>query len=159
MCRDCEQANLAGFDMSKWKCPKATDWVDRNIHTFTGTGNTTISFENYTTGGHWKSIICDDLAEDHDYTKGMDYLKGLIKANKGEDTMYLWQVFLVYGLGEVCSPCLPKYVIADCEENAILKSKVHGDIPDDWDTDYVTILCVSIGGVKVKPKPKEVKQV
>lgn len=78
---------------------------------------------------------------------------------KGEDQMYLYQVFLVYGLGDVCSPCLPRYVIAKDEDNAILKSKIHGDIDGEWDTDYVTILCLNIGEVKTKPKPKEVKQV
>ena len=73
--------------------------------------------------------------------------------SKGETMYYLWQVFLVYGKGDTCSPCMPKYAIAKDSEEAKIKSGVYKDIPDSWDSEYVTILCLTLGEVKV-PKNK-----
>ena len=97
-------------------------------------------------------FVTDDLTDSYSYM--MENWKKL--KSKGETMYYLWQVFLVYGKGDtkqglksVCSPCMPKYVIAKDSEEAKIKSGVYKDIPDSWDSEYVTILCLTLGEVKV----------
>jgi len=95
------------------------------------------------------SLGTTDLTDSYSYM--MENWKKL--KSKGETMYYLWQVFLVYGKGDICSPCMPKYVVAKDSEEAKIKSGVYKDIPDRWDSEYVTILCLTLGEVKV-PKNK-----
>jgi len=83
------------------------------------------------------------------YHYNVKYVTANWNKPKGETMYYLWQVFLVYGKGDICSPCMPKYVVAKDSEEAKIKSGVYKDIPDRWDTEYVTILCITLGEVKV----------
>ena len=50
-------------------------------------------------------------------------------------------------------------IIADSDEDAKLKSALMQEVKGDWDMDYLTFIVKKIGDVKVKEKPKEVKQV
>ena len=93
-----------------------------------------------TTGNHYGYIFTND------YSTGI-YPDSW--AFKGETMYYLWQVFLVYGKGDTCSPCMPKYVVAKDMEEAKIKSGVYKEIPTTWDSEYVTILCLTLGEVKV----------
>ena len=79
---------------------------------------------------------------------------------EGVEMKGLFEVILCYGENRKAID-VKKYdaVIADNEEDAKVKSGVYGDIPKDWDADYLTIIVRKLGDVKVKERPKEVKQV
>lgn len=149
MCGQCGAARIAGFDMSKWECPSPI-----NYEYFT-TGNDT------TTGDFIPIIPWVDRPSYPTKQELIDEFKEYAKTIKGEDTMYLYQVWLIYGedRNDVKIVCTKNCVIAKNEEDAKIKSEVHKSIDKDWDSDYVTIICQQIGEVNVKPKPKEVKQV
>ena len=121
---------------------------------------------NYTTTENHYAFVTDDLTDDltdgevkfnagtwKAIEKDLFKFHEILEKQKGETMYYLWQVFLVYGKGDTCSPCMPKYVIAKDSEEAKIKSGVYKDIPDSWDSEYVTILCLTLGEVKV-PKNK-----
>lgn len=72
----------------------------------------------------------------------------------------LYDVYLVYG--EDRKMIIKKVVtgvLADSDEDAKIKSGLMKEIKDDWDADYLTFIVRKIGDVKIKEKPKEVKQV
>jgi len=72
----------------------------------------------------------------------------------------LFKVTLCYGedrKAPIVMEFLP--VIADGDEDAKIKSGVYGAIDKDWDADFVTVLIQKIGDVRVKERPKEVKNV
>ena len=72
----------------------------------------------------------------------------------------LYKVTLCYG-DDRKNPFVEEFVpiIADSDEDAKIKSGVFGKILSTWDADYLTIIVTKIGDVKVKERPKEVKQV
>ena len=88
-------------------------------------------------------------------------LSGEEKSNKkGVDTMYLYEVYLVYA-EKRGNPFIwsKKDVIASDDEDAKIKSGVYAQVVSSWDSDYLTIIARQIGAVSVKQKPKEVKNV
>ena len=74
--------------------------------------------------------------------------------------MTLYDVYLVYAEDRK-NPIVHRVfgVIARDEEDAKIKSGLMQQVQDDWDADYLNFICKEIGDVKVKEKPKEVKQV
>jgi len=84
------------------------------------------------------------------------------KTNKKEnyDMKTLYDVYLVYAEDRK-SPFIEvrKGIIADSEEDAKIKSGLMKMVEDTWDADYLTFIVVELGGVKVKPKPNEVKNI
>ncbi len=77
---------------------------------------------------------------------------------EGVEMMGLYNVYLVYA-EDTKNPDIngPVQVLARNEEDAKLKAAFV--INPNWDTDFLTILAVELGDVKVKAKPQEVKQV
>jgi hypothetical protein len=71
----------------------------------------------------------------------------------------LYEVYLVYGEDRK-KPIVEKaQVIADSDEDAKVKSGLMAKVNPEWDADYLTIAAVEIIEVKVKERPKEVKNV
>lgn len=127
----------------------------------TTTGNSSIFFtggyqtDTTTYGADWNptdpTIKCyDDWIEEKNKNK-----------KEGVDTMYLYKVWLVYGgdRDDVSVSSAQNHVVAKDEEDAKIKSGIYKDIPKDWDSDYITIICQCIGDVNVKSKAKEVKHI
>jgi hypothetical protein len=84
------------------------------------------------------------------------------KSSKGVEMKGLYEVILCYGEDRknvyvVYAP--NKSVIAESDEDAKIKSGVYSLVKEEWDPDYLTILVRKIGDVKIKEKPKEVKNV
>lgn len=87
-------------------------------------------------------------------------LPELQQLKEGIEMKGLYDVYLVYG--EDRKMIIKKVVtgvLADSDEDAKIKSGLMKEIKDDWDADYLTFIVRKIGDVKVKEKPKEVKQV
>ena len=79
---------------------------------------------------------------------------------EGVEMKGLYDVYLIYG--EDRADILLKRkegIIASDDEDAKIKSGLMKDVQDSWDADYLTFIVRRIGDVKVKEKPKEVKQV
>ena len=74
----------------------------------------------------------------------------------------LYEVILCYGEDRI-KPIVVSapnvQVIAESDEDAKVKSGVYSLVKPEWDADYLTIIVSKVGDVKVKEKPKEVKQV
>jgi hypothetical protein len=82
-----------------------------------------------------------------------------IKLPEGVVMKKLYEVYLVYGEDRK-KPIVEKaQVIADSDEDAKVKSGLMAKVNPEWDADYLTIAAVEIIEVKVKERPKEVKQV
>jgi len=71
----------------------------------------------------------------------------------------LYEVYLVYGENRYAPIIHREQVIADNEEDAKIKSGLHSKVMASWDSDYLTFRAIEIMDIKVKEKPKEVKQV
>ena len=79
---------------------------------------------------------------------------------EGVEMKGLYDVYLIYG--EDRADILLKRkegIIASDDEDAKIKSGLMKDVQDSWDADYLTFIVRRIGDVKVKERPKEVKQV
>jgi len=78
----------------------------------------------------------------------------------GIDMKGLYDVYLIYAEDRHAPKIKTAIgVIADSDEDAKIKSGLMKEIDEKWDADYLTIIVNKIGDVKVKEKPKEVKQV
>jgi hypothetical protein len=98
--------------------------------------------EPYSRGGAWNTL-----------TKQQNQ-------NEEVDIMTMYDVYLVYGGDRkniVVESALG--VIAANGEDAKLKSGLMQKMQTEWDTAYVSFVVRPLGEVKVKPRPKEVKQV
>ena len=90
-------------------------------------------------------------------------LLDLCKKNKlpeGVEMKNLYEVYMIYAENRK-SPVIHHEVgiIASDEEDAKIKSGLMKKIDEEWDADYLTFICKKIGEVKVKEKPKEVKNI
>jgi hypothetical protein len=82
-----------------------------------------------------------------------------INLPEGVEMKKLYEVYLVYGEDRK-KPIVEKaQVIADSDEDAKVKSGLMAKVNPEWDADYLTIAAVEIIEVKVKERPKEVKNV
>ncbi len=95
-----------------------------------------------------------------------EYKKELLDHSKktnlpeGVEMKTLYEVWLVYAENRKKPIIMKKEgIIADNEEDAKIRSGLMKDINDTWDTDYLTVICIEVASVKVKSKPKEVKNV
>lgn len=79
---------------------------------------------------------------------------------EGVEMKNLYDVYLIYGENRK-DPFIKRSdgIIASDEEDAKIKSGLMKEVQEDWDADYLTFIVNRIGEVKVKEKPKEVKQV
>ena len=79
--------------------------------------------------------------------------KSLIMNLRQEDTMYLYEIFVVY-VAEGFKPIvkLPKspYYCARNEEEAKIASRAVELVDPGWDPEGVTIICNELGQIKVK---------
>ncbi len=84
----------------------------------------------------------------------------ILERKEGIEMKGLYDVHLIYAEDRK-SPIIKQKIgiIADSEEDAKIKSGLMKEIDDTWDADYLTFIVCKIGDVKVKEKPKEVKQV
>jgi hypothetical protein len=71
----------------------------------------------------------------------------------------LYEVYLVYGEDRKNPLVFKEQVIAENEEDAKIRSGLNAQILPSWESDYLTFTAVEIIDVKVKERPKEVKQV
>jgi hypothetical protein len=78
---------------------------------------------------------------------------------EGVEFMVLYDVYLVYGENRKKPVVIREQVVARDEEDAKVKSGLMAKVDQDWDADYLTFICDEIGEVKVKERPKEVKNV
>ena len=79
---------------------------------------------------------------------------------EGVEIMKLYEVWMVYAENRSKPKCTHiDGVIAKDPEDAKIKSGLMKDIPEEWDADYHTFIVKEIGDVKVKEKPKEVKNI
>lgn len=82
------------------------------------------------------------------------------KTIEGVEMKELYDVYMVYAEDRKNPVVVVKRgVIASDDEDAKIKSGLMKKIDEDWDADYLTFICYTIGEVSVKEKPKEVKQV
>lgn len=82
------------------------------------------------------------------------------KLPEGVELMTLYDVYMVYAENRKNPEMkLSTGVIASNEEDAKIKSGFMKSIKEGWDADYLTFIVKCIGEVKVKAKPKEVKNV
>jgi len=81
------------------------------------------------------------------------------KLPEGVEMKKLYEVYLVYGENRYAPIIHREQVIADNEEDAKIKSGLHSKVMASWDSDYLTFRAIEIMDIKVKEKPKEVKQV
>jgi len=81
------------------------------------------------------------------------------KKEEAFEMQQLYRVYLVYAEDRLNPLVMFKDVVAVHEEDAKIKSGLMAEIKPEWDADYLTIYADEIFQVKVKPKPKEVKQV
>jgi len=65
----------------------------------------------------------------------------------------LYEITTVYGEDRNDVKLITEHVVAESASRAQLKKK---PVPADWDMDYVTVICKSIGTVRVKAKPREI---
>jgi hypothetical protein len=82
---------------------------------------------------------------------------------EGIEMKNLYEVFLVYGEDRT-NPLIHRtadagYVVAENDEDAKIKSGIFSMIKPEWDADYLTIIVLNLGAVKIKEKAKEVKNV
>lgn len=78
---------------------------------------------------------------------------------EGVEIMKLYEVWMVYA-EDIKNPFIfYSRIIARNPEDAKLKNIFAKDIKEEWDIDYLTIIVREIGDVKVKEKPKEVKNI
>ena len=63
------------------------------------------------------------------------------------DSMKLYEVFLIYPVGDVLTVWNRVDVFARNEEEAKIKSGTYRTIGDDWDVDRMTIICRVVGTV------------
>ena len=82
------------------------------------------------------------------------------KKEENYEMKTLYNVYLVYGEDRK-NPIIreKKGIIADSEEDAKIKSGLMREVDESWDADYLTFIVEEIGEVKIKPKPKEVKNI
>jgi hypothetical protein len=126
---------------------------DGDIYYSTITGNTNSTITGNPTGVTWtycptNSIL---LALDKEETK--------IKI-EGVEIMKLYDVYLVYAETRLAPFFMRKdNIIAKDPEDAKIKSGLMKEVLSHWDSDYLTFITKEIGEVKVKEKPKEVKNV
>lgn len=101
---------------------------------------------------YWSKMTVNSIDEDIPDIK--------TKLPEGVKMRKLYEVWLVYAEDRK-KPIIQKRegIIADNEEDAKIKSGLMKDIKDEWDTDYLNIICKDIADIKVKSKPKEVKSV
>ncbi len=71
----------------------------------------------------------------------------------------LYEVYLVYGEDRKQPVILKEMVIADSEEDAKVKSGLHKNIDPTWEADFLTFEAVEVIDVKIKERPREVKNV
>lgn len=82
------------------------------------------------------------------------------KLPEGVEMKKLYNVYMIYGENRKQLVIKKKDdVIASDEEDAKIKSGLMKTISEEWDNDYLTFIVHEIGEVKVKEKPKEVKNV
>ena len=94
------------------------------------------------------------------WEKSNDFFNIKTKLPEGVEMKTLYEVWLVYAENRKKPIIMKKEgVIADNEEDAKIRSGLMKDVNDTWDTDYLNIICIEIASVKVKSKPKEVKNV
>jgi hypothetical protein len=79
---------------------------------------------------------------------------------EGVEIMKLYDVYLVYAENRK-NPYIKVYggIVAKDPEDAKVKSGLMREIKEEWDADYLTFITREIGEVKVKEKPKEVKNI
>jgi hypothetical protein len=83
---------------------------------------------------------------------------------RGVEIMYLYDVWMIYAEDRK-EPVVDnaiiehKQVIAKDEDDAKVKSGVMQLVEKHWDSDYLSFIVNEIGEVKVKEKPKEVKNI
>jgi len=78
----------------------------------------------------------------------------------GIELMTLYDVYMTYGEDRKNVIVERRAgILALDEEDAKIKSGLLGMVDKSWDNDYLTFIVLEIGDIKVKPKPKEVKQV
>lgn len=82
------------------------------------------------------------------------------KKKEGVEMKTLYDVYMVYAENRK-KPVMEikRGIIASDEEDAKIKSGLMKSVQEDWDADFLTFVVNKIGDVKVKEKPKEVKQV
>lgn len=82
------------------------------------------------------------------------------KIPEGVEMKKLYSVYMIYGENRKQLIIKKKEdVIASDVEDAKIKSGLMKTISEEWDNDYLTFIVNEIGEVKVKEKPKEVKNV
>lgn len=88
------------------------------------------------------------------------YQTTLPPTKEGVEMKGLYEVWLIYAEDRKY-PLIRSLnnIIADSEEDAKIKSGLMASVDPDWDTDYLTFIVKKVGDVKVKEKPKEVKQI
>lgn len=83
-----------------------------------------------------------------------------IKLPGGVEMKGLYDVYMIYAEDRKSFiKSVSVGVLANDEEDAKIKSGLMKSIEDEWDVDYLTFIVKYIGDVKVKEKPKEVKNV
>jgi hypothetical protein len=116
---------------------------------------------NAAPGSYWLSYIYPPIGQTQlipePYTE--QYREKNKPLPEGVEMKKLYEVYLVYGENRKAPIVEKAQVIADGEEDAKIKSGLLGKVDKDWDADYLTIAAVEIIDVKVKERPKEVKQV
>ena len=79
---------------------------------------------------------------------------------EGVEIMKLYDVYLVYAETRLAPFFMRKdNIIAKDPEDAKIKSGLMKEVLSHWDSDYLTFITKEIGEVKVKEKPKEVKNI
>lgn len=79
---------------------------------------------------------------------------------EGVEMKGLFDVYMVYAEDRK-KPIINSVfgVVAESDEDAKIKSGLLKMIDDEWDADYLTFIVKKIGDVRVKERPKEVKQI
>ncbi|KKK59534.1 hypothetical protein LCGC14_3033430 [marine sediment metagenome] len=139
--------NAGDFDMQvEWSNGTNQPYITHTIHNS--------SYDNWYGANpiDWSKISINSIDEDIPDIK--------TKLPEGVDMKTLYEVWLVYAENRKKPIIMKKEgVIADNEEDAKIRSGLMKDVNDTWDTDYLNIICIEIASVKVKSKPKEVKNV
>lgn len=127
------------------------DGTNVNLTWTTTTDNTA---GNFTTTSDWYSM--DNQI--HFYPNPNPEKLGNKK--EGVEMKTLFDVYMVYAENRK-KPVMEikRGIIASDEEDAKIKSGLMKLVQENWDADFLTFVVNIIGEVKVKEKPKEVKQV
>jgi len=115
--------------------------------------------DNTTAGVRYGYKVLEDIQQPLT-EPGKIYPKDKSKKIEGVEMKNLYNVYLIYGEDRKAPEIHQvRGVIASSEEDAKIKSGLMHNIQDNWDADYLTFICEKIGEVKIKEKPKEVKNV